>query len=206
MKLKLFASLAIAACAATTTFGGLIGENYIQPALSYVRVSDVGVSTDGWASSVDGNVAVLKTDRFGVDVGGGVMFARVTNDWLEMKGHEVSATVRGYMTAGIFKPFVEASTGWAWTDAKLKGTSISDDYDSWSYDFAVGAEASITEQLSMVLSAGWGELEEDGDGNFTFGAAAHYWFNESLGGELGYQITEGSVKTHVVTTGLSIRF
>lgn len=206
MKLKLFASLAIAAAAATTTFGGLIGENYVQPALSYVRVSDVGISTEGWASSVGGNVAALKTDRFGVDVSGGIVFARVSNAAFVDKEHEISATVRGYMTAGIVKPFVQVSTGWSWYDFDLKGTSFSEDGDSWLYGAGAGAEVSITEQLSVTALVSWGELEEDSEGAFTFGAAAHYWFNDSLGGELAYQITEGSIKVHVVTTALSIRF
>jgi hypothetical protein len=166
---------------------GVLGHSYADLNYSWVDYHrDGGIDADGYIAGLSSNVPLAR----GLDLGVGYNYYRQNNHRNPFTGtpydaryHEGAARATLYAPMGGVKPFMSGGIGYQWSRGDIQRLRTYD--HEWVWNASAGFEAilgfvAITPRVSFTDSI----ENRGGVGAWSYGAQAHHWFNEKLGGYL----------------------
>ncbi len=164
------------ASSSASASAGLLGKRYVEAQAFLIDYQNFEDNGFGVGAAV--NVPVTAN----VDVG-----AWFQHNWTEGDQgdnfQDLALYVTGYCEHGDLRPFATASIAYEWW-------SVSDDF--W-YQLDVGAEYTISDQLSVSARVGWFDyFSSDWDnGAFLVSTRANYWVTPTIATSLTVGYVEG---------------
>ena len=190
---------------------GPLGHSYADLNYSWIDYHrDSGIDADGYIAGLKGNSPVGR----GLDVGLGYNYHRLNNHRNPFTGtpydarfHEATANATFYAPGSGPKPFINGEIGYQWSRGDIQSLRTYD--HEWVWGAAAGVQVpfglfALTPRLSYTDS-----FRDNGIGAWHYGAQAHHWFNEKVGGYLDatfHDPRRGSVEWWTYTAGMRFRF
>ncbi|MEO5961048.1 MAG: hypothetical protein ABIZ49_14200 [Opitutaceae bacterium] len=224
--------LAGAVCSQTTSYGqstttysptpstpslstdnvGVLGQSYADLHYSWVNFRGGDVDANGFIAGFEGNTPVAR----GVDVGLGYNYYRENNHRdpfngspFDVRFHQVATHATFFSPMRGMKPFVTGLLGYQWARGDLQ--SFRTFGHEWIWGASVGAEIplgafALTPRISYTDT-----MHSNSVGSWHYGAEAHHWFTEKVGGYLDATFHEprgsrGGPDRWTYTAGFRVRF
>ena len=193
---------------------GLLGHSFADLRYSWVDYHRDGeFDADGFIAGVSANAPLTQ----GLDVGIGYNYYRENNHRNPFTGtsfdtryHEADARATFYTRLGGVRPFMSGGVGYQWSRGDIQRLRTFD--HDWVWNASAGFEA-ILGYVALIPRVGFTNTipNNRGDvGTWHYGAQAHHWFNEQLGGYLDATFHDpragGGVEWWTYTAGLRFRF
>lgn len=190
---------------------GTLGHRFADLNYSWVDFREDGTDADGYIAGIGASTPLTPS----LDVGFGYSYYRENNHRnpftgtpFDVRAHQLATSATLYGANRGFKPFVSGSLGYQWSRGDIQSLRV-DDHE-WIWGASVGAEIplgtfALTPRISYSDTFRYGS----GDGSWHYGAEAHHWFNERMGGYLDATFHEPNrvgANAWTYTAGLRFRF
>jgi len=192
---------------------GVLGHSYADLNYSWADYHrDSGLDADGYIAGLKGNVPIAR----GFDFGLGYNYYRENNHRNPFTGtpydaryHEANGQATIYTPMGRVKPFLSGGVGYQWSRGDIQRLRTYD--HEWVWNAGAGFEALLgTVALTPRISFTDTIENRGGAGAWNYGAQAHHWFNEKVGGYLDATFHDprkgGGVEWWTYTAGLRFKF
>jgi len=165
---------------------GVLGHSFADFNYSWYDFDEDNASPRGYSAGLSGNVPIAR----GVDVGLGYNYFRennhrnpFNNSPFDTRAHQVTTSATFFAPNAGVKPFATGAIGYKWSHGDLQSFRTYD--NAWVWGAAVGAEIPFgTFALTPRIAYSDDFHSGHGDGIWHYGAQAHHWFTEQLGGYL----------------------
>ena len=191
---------------------GVLGHRYADLSYSWMDFHrDSGLDADGFIAGVRSNVPVSR----GLDLGLGYNYYRENNHRNPFTGTPYDSRFHEAMgTATVFgsnvgpKPFFTGGIGYQWSRGDIQSLRTYD--HEWVWMAGGGFEIPLGALAVMPRVSYSDSMRRSGIGSWHYGAQAHHWFNEKVGGYLDATFHDprpgGGVEWWTYTAGLRFRF
>jgi hypothetical protein len=190
---------------------GVLGHSYTDLNYSWVDFSEDGIDAHGYIAGFRGNVPI----RRGLDVGLGYHYYRENNHRNPFTGtefdaryHQVATDATFFLPTRAIKPFISGAVGYQWSRGDIQSLRT---YDSqWIWGASSGVQIplgafTLTPRISYTDT-----MQNSSVGSWHYGAEAHHWFTEKLGGYLDATFHDprrnGGPEAWTYTAGMRLRF
>jgi hypothetical protein len=215
--------LAVASQAQTTTLlssprpsirdnPGTLGHTYADLNYSWADYHrDSGLDADGYIAGLSANTPVMS----GLDFGLGYNYYRennhrnpFTNTPYDARFHGLGTGLTWYAPTGSMKPFLSGGVGYQWSRGDIQSLRTYD--HEWTWGASAGVQMAMG-LFSLTPRVSYSDLWRDGSiGSWHYGAEAHHWFNEKVGGYVDATFHDprrgGGVEWWTYTAGVRLRF
>lgn len=191
---------------------GVLGHSYADLNYSWVDFDETGIDANGFIAGLSGNVPIAR----GLDVGLGYNYYRennhrnpFNNSSFDVRYHQLATSATFYTPTSFngAKPFLGGMVGYQWARGDLQSFRTYD--DDWTWGATAGVEIplgtfALTPRVSYSDTMRGGSL-----GSWHYGAEAHHWFSEKLGGYLDATFHDprgAAPEAWTYTAGLRFRF
>lgn len=191
---------------------GTLGHTYTDLNFSWVDYHrDAGIDADGYIAGFSANTPLLS----GLDVGLGYNYYRenghrnpFTDSPYDARYHGLATGATWYAPTGPMKPFLSGGVGYQWSRGDIQRLRTFDHEWTWS---AGGGVQMAMGAFSLTPRVAYSNFWRSGAiGSWHYGAEAHHWFNEKVGGYLDATFHDprrgGGAEWWRYTAGLRLRF
>jgi hypothetical protein len=192
---------------------GVLGHSYADFSYSWVDFDEDNASPRGFIAGVGGHAPVGR----GLDLGLGYNYFRennhrnpFNNSEFDVRSHQVTGSATFFAPMNGMKPFVTGAVGYKWSNGDLQSFRIFD--DEWVWSAGVGVEIPVGAFALTPRVAYSDDFHGSVYSNavWHYGAQAHHWFNEKLGGYVDVAFHDPherfSAEYWTYTAGLRVRF
>jgi hypothetical protein len=165
---------------------GALGHSYFDFNYTWVDFDENNASPRGYVAGLSANMPLHR----GLDVGLGYNYLRennhrnpFNNSPFDVRAHQVTTNATLWGTNVGVKPFVTGAVGYKWSQGDLQSFRTYDDTFVWAA--SAGAEIPLG-TFALTPRVAYSDDFHSGhrDGIWHYGAQAHHWFSEKLGGYL----------------------
>lgn len=190
---------------------GVLGHTFLDLNYSWVDFTEDQIEADGFIAGIRGNAPVAP----GLDAGFGYSYYRendrrnpFTGSPFDVRAHQLSAGATFYAQNAAIKPFLSGGVGYQWSRGDLQSFRIDD--DEWLWGASVGAEIPFG-RFAVTPRVSYSDMFRGGSaGQWAYGAEAHHWFTDSVGGYLDATFhnprDDFGLESWTYTAGLRLRF
>lgn len=191
---------------------GILGHSYADLNYSWVDYHrDAGLDADGFIAGLRGNAPISR----GLDLGLGYNYYRENNHRNPFTGtpydarfHEAMGMATLFSPSGSVKPFLTGGIGYQWSRGDIQRLRTYD--HEWVWSAGGGVEFPMRLLVLTPRVTYNDSMRSSGIGSWNYGAQAHHWFNEKLGGYLDATFHDpksgGGAEWWTYTAGLRVRF
>lgn len=191
---------------------GVLGNSFADINYSRVDFRGGGIDANGFVAGFDSNVPVSN----GLDVGLGYSYYRENNHRNPFTGSQFDARYHQVATHATFfrpmngvKPFLSTLLGYQWSRGDLQSFRTED--SQWVWGASGGVEIPFGTVVVTPRISYTDTLHRNSIGSWHYGAEAHHWFTEKLGGYLDVTLHEPRQRragpdSWTYTAGVRIRF
>ncbi len=163
---------------------GTLGQTYADLNYSWVDYHrDAGVDADGFIAGLGANSPITS----GLDLGLGYNYYRenhhrnpFNNSTYDARYHGLGSGLTWYAPTGRMKPFLSGGLGYQWSRGDLQSLRTYD--HEWTWNAGGGVQLALG-TFSLTPRLAYSDTWRSGSiGQWHYGAEAHHWFSEQVGG------------------------
>jgi hypothetical protein len=164
---------------------GILGQSYADLHYSWVNFRGGDVDANGYIAGFSGNAPVAR----GLDVGLGYNYYRENNhrnpfngSQFDVRYHQVATHATFFSPMRGMKPFVSGLLGYQWSRGDIQSFRTYD--NEWVWGASAGAEIPLG-RIALTPRVSYTDtMHANSVGTWHYGAEAHHWFTEKVGGYL----------------------